>query len=421
MASATVRHRYKQLPKCCVTSDNRLWDISNLRYPSSLSSSLHSSQSARRRGSKHHQGIYYHLYPSRTSVEEIPDLHVNRIFADLDQQQQSQSRTIRKYSSRDTAPGISIYERLSQLKNQNNSRPGSRIRDLVFKEFTDLANKPNAARKKAPPPTTTTTNGNSTSHTADKLHHCGDLNYSKQDEADEDLPNENFHHPPRPTTSFSATSRRSFASRYQPSLRRGAESATDSRSSGRVRNMRYHLSPSNPPPFLQQQQQQQQQESNDETSSLSGSTISSINSGVSLYLSNSNSNQQQQQQQCPPPLQIEISPDHFVPVRGAQETSLAILNGQVRATMCTCCCPMLELYCIISADYVLCPQCRVVSPVDFLPQQAQARLKKDADSYSSAASQRKIQAQGGGGGVGLGLTLAGLQEELRRQQHQQQC
>ncbi len=60
-------------------------------------------------------------------------------------------------------------------------------------------------------------------------------------------------------------------------------------------------------------------------------------------------------------LQIEISPGVFVRLRGSEETWSAIQSGN--STHATCYSCELSLLCIADAEYVICPACRVVSPL----------------------------------------------------------
>ena len=80
---------------------------------------------------------------------------------------------------------------------------------------------------------------------------------------------------------------------------------------------------------------------------------------------------------------VEIVPGEFVPLRGSGETWEAIQTGNVTRSTCTCC--SLELMCIADADLVMCPGCRVISPVERGP---------------------------GGGGLGLGMSVRDAQREL---------
>ena len=89
---------------------------------------------------------------------------------------------------------------------------------------------------------------------------------------------------------------------------------------------------------------------------------------------------------------IEISPGTYLRLRGAEETWKAIELDFYMP--CSCCCCDLTLFCIQDADFVLCPGCRVVSPM-------------------------VGNCFGGGdeGGVGLGFTMESLakwQEEIGR-------
>jgi hypothetical protein len=70
-------------------------------------------------------------------------------------------------------------------------------------------------------------------------------------------------------------------------------------------------------------------------------------------------------QMPPPPLSqptIEISPGVHVRLRGADETWKAIENDCYMPAECICC--ESTIFCIQNADYVLCPDCRVVSRME---------------------------------------------------------
>jgi len=87
--------------------------------------------------------------------------------------------------------------------------------------------------------------------------------------------------------------------------------------------------------------------------------------------------QEQQQKQKKQQLEIEIEPGTFVPLRGTEETLEAMNIGFVIHTSCIACTS--KVMCIGDAEYVLCPVCKVVSPVE--------------------------QNLGHGGGVGLGFQV----------------
>jgi hypothetical protein len=65
-----------------------------------------------------------------------------------------------------------------------------------------------------------------------------------------------------------------------------------------------------------------------------------------------------------PPPTIEISPGVQVRLRGADETWKAIENDYYMPAECICC--ESTIFCIQDADYVLCPDCRVVSRMEGL-------------------------------------------------------
>lgn len=96
------------------------------------------------------------------------------------------------------------------------------------------------------------------------------------------------------------------------------------------------------------------------------------------------------------PRQIEIAPGLSARLRGAHETWAAVENDFYMPTSCLCCSE--DIFCIMDAYYVICPVCKVVSPMEGC-------------------------AQGMDGGVGLGFTMDDLRQWqsdiVRRQQHQQ--
>jgi len=94
---------------------------------------------------------------------------------------------------------------------------------------------------------------------------------------------------------------------------------------------------------------------------------------------------------------IEISPSEFLPLRGAAETWRAVQCDFYVPSCCMAC--ELTIFCIQDADYVICPTCHSVSPVD------------GAISLDESVGRRA----GLGGGVGLGFTyddLAKWQEDI---------
>ena len=61
------------------------------------------------------------------------------------------------------------------------------------------------------------------------------------------------------------------------------------------------------------------------------------------------------------PLQVEVTPGVWLRLRGAVETQRAVQEGFFIATDCPCC--TTPLCCIANADFIVCPDCRVVSPI----------------------------------------------------------
>jgi hypothetical protein len=60
-------------------------------------------------------------------------------------------------------------------------------------------------------------------------------------------------------------------------------------------------------------------------------------------------------------IMVEVTPGYIVPLRGSAETWSAVQCGRIIKTMCFSC--MWQLVCIKDADLVMCPGCRVISPV----------------------------------------------------------
>jgi hypothetical protein len=66
-----------------------------------------------------------------------------------------------------------------------------------------------------------------------------------------------------------------------------------------------------------------------------------------------------------PPAQrdtVEVFPGVFLPVHGRSETLISMQQGQLQR--CTCLVCAQTIMCVPQASYILCPDCRVVSPVD---------------------------------------------------------
>ena len=61
---------------------------------------------------------------------------------------------------------------------------------------------------------------------------------------------------------------------------------------------------------------------------------------------------------------LELAPGLFMHLMGTDETMKAIHSGDITITSCVCC--AIDIYCSLEVEYILCPDCRVVSPVDQL-------------------------------------------------------
>jgi hypothetical protein len=61
-------------------------------------------------------------------------------------------------------------------------------------------------------------------------------------------------------------------------------------------------------------------------------------------------------------LEVEVAPGVFLALHGSQETLSAMQEGQLVSCACFVCTQ--TIMCVPQASYVLCPDCRVVSPVE---------------------------------------------------------
>jgi hypothetical protein len=90
-----------------------------------------------------------------------------------------------------------------------------------------------------------------------------------------------------------------------------------------------------------------------------------------------------------PRMELEVSPGIFLPLHGSEETYSALRSDRLCATYCLAC--ETPLFCVEYAAQVLCPACRVVSPV--FTHEAPRRSSDDYYAHNSPA------------GVGLGMTV----------------
>ena len=99
---------------------------------------------------------------------------------------------------------------------------------------------------------------------------------------------------------------------------------------------------------------------------------------------NTNNNNNNRTRNDSQPVMIPIAPGVTARLRGVEETLKCIANDFYIPSTCFCCAQ--NLFCVMDACYVLCPTCKVVSP-----------LEGGADSDYN-------------GGVGLGFTMDDLQK-----------
>lgn len=105
-------------------------------------------------------------------------------------------------------------------------------------------------------------------------------------------------------------------------------------------------------------------------------------------------------------LEIEVGPGIWMGLRGASETWAAVQEGSYAPTKCLSC--GLDILVILDAEFVLCPSCRVVSPI-----------LQDDNPYSSSINSSSIDGNDNTTaqkyGVGLGFRVEDLmrwQQEL---------
>eukprot|EP00977_Amphora_coffeiformis_P001293 scaffold267_cov192-Amphora_coffeaeformis.AAC.7 len=111
-------------------------------------------------------------------------------------------------------------------------------------------------------------------------------------------------------------------------------------------------------------------------------------------------------------MMVTIAPGLTARLRGAQETWDCIEQDFFIPTECVCC--GLELCCIMDAHYVLCPACKVVSPLATM-NAAVADYYDNVEESGRGGGTPEPQdvmqeGQGGGGGIGLGFTMSDLRQ-----------
>ena len=95
--------------------------------------------------------------------------------------------------------------------------------------------------------------------------------------------------------------------------------------------------------------------------------------------------------------QIEVAPGHYMPLRGSAETMAAVESGMARTVICMVC--QATLLCVPDAELVVCPDCRLLSP---LPADSKACCQTRTSRYESDTHPGVRHEVGG---VGLGLKV----------------
>jgi hypothetical protein len=103
------------------------------------------------------------------------------------------------------------------------------------------------------------------------------------------------------------------------------------------------------------------------------------------------------------PLEVEISPGIKALLRGSRETRLAVARDFYDPIDCVCC--SASMFVIRDAGYVICPFCKVISPVHL--KEGSQVSEEDQDFSDSDFTRSRLQ-----GGVGLGFDFAELQQIL---------
>jgi hypothetical protein len=115
-------------------------------------------------------------------------------------------------------------------------------------------------------------------------------------------------------------------------------------------------------------------------------------------------------------LQVQISPGEYMPLRGAQETWEAINNGSSRIVDCVGCQSVLQ--CVSDCQLVICPDCKLVSPVSLCSGDPENQIdyyngmprcptiwqddeKKEYPSAACSSSRERVYFPIGGIGLGM--------------------
>jgi hypothetical protein len=103
----------------------------------------------------------------------------------------------------------------------------------------------------------------------------------------------------------------------------------------------------------------------------------------------------------PQPVKVEVAPGEYMTLRGSDETLRAIEMGYARIVTCFAC--SASLACVPDCNLVICPDCRVISPV-CAEQDDRKMAQRNDDSWEGNGTYFQ-EASSPRGGVGLGLKM----------------
>jgi hypothetical protein len=81
---------------------------------------------------------------------------------------------------------------------------------------------------------------------------------------------------------------------------------------------------------------------------------------------------------APQPIEVEVAPGEFMPLRGSDETLEAIEMGYARIVTCFAC--SASLACVPDCELVICPDCRVISPICSSEQEDERKVAHHNDN-----------------------------------------